>query len=65
MRNKMENTDINEKIKQAIVKVATEPQNIDNYHDLAALYESQGMYDNMISTYEGYLQLNRMSLQLS
>ena len=45
----MENMSLNEKINELVVKMAKEPNVIENYHALSELYLQQQDYDKVMS----------------
>ena len=59
----MENTSLNEKINDLVVKMAKEPNNIDNYHELSELYLQQKDYDKVMSVLDSLLAIKPDDVQ--
>ena len=54
----MEKIDYKKQIDETMLKMAHEPENTANYHELARLYALQGKYDNVVSIYESLLNIH-------
>ncbi len=54
----MENTDLNKQIEDAILAMAKDPQNTENYHKLSKLYLEQQDYDKVMSVLESLLTIS-------
>ena len=59
----MENLSINEKINELVVKMAKEPNNIENYHALSELYLQQQEYDKVMSVLDSLLAIKPDDVQ--
>ena len=56
----MENLSLNEKINELVVKMAKEPNNIENYHALSELYLQQQDYDKVMSVLDSLLAMFKL-----
>ena len=59
----MENTSLNEKINELVVKMAKEPNNIENYHQLSELYMQKQDYDKVMSVLDSLLAIKPDDVQ--
>ena len=59
----MENLSLNEKISALTLKMAREPQNIENYHELSELYLAQKDYDKVMSVLDSLLAIKPDDVQ--
>lgn len=47
----MDKKEIEKNIQKTVLKMALEPNNTDNYHDLAKFYALDNQYEKVISVY--------------
>ena len=59
----MDKKEISKAIEKTVLKMAMEPKNTDNYHELAKYYALDNQYEKVISVYESLLEIDPNDIQ--
>jgi tetratricopeptide (TPR) repeat protein len=59
----MDKKDLDKAIEKTVLKMAIEPNNTENYHELAKYYAMASEYEKVISVYESLLQIDSKDMQ--
>src|SRR5574344_37822 len=61
--NQMDKKELNNAIEKTVLKMALEPNNTDNYHELAKYYAMDNQYEKVVSVYESLLNIDPKDMQ--
>ena len=59
----MDKKELEQAIEKTVLKMALDPKNVENYHELAKYYAMDNQFEKVISVYESLLDIDPKDIQ--